>query len=160
MSAIKHFTCPACQAKLRLYSSRMVHPALREQYASCTNPYCGASYKIYAQLSELISPAGNLFQERVKFIPQSRETPMLNVAREFVGRERLDQPDDDHSWTLLTLSQQLVSDCCQYLRPLFPNASHNDLTLAAHQAVNDQLLEWAALWQESAAPVATTGAQP
>lgn len=85
---IRHFPCPACGAPMRIQGSHQQHDALREQYAACQNPHCGATYLIRAEIVRQISPASNLFQPHVTAIPvcDAAGDRLLDLAREFVAR--------------------------------------------------------------------------
>ena len=85
---IRHYPCPACGAALKMQASHQTHTALKEQYADCSNPFCGTTVLIRSEVVKVISPPSALFAENVKFLPVC-DNPidrMLDMAREFVAR--------------------------------------------------------------------------
>lgn len=85
---IRHYPCPACGAPLKMQASHQTHTALKEQYADCTNPFCGTTVLVRSEVVKVISPPADLFADHVKFLPVC-DNPidrMLDMAREFVAR--------------------------------------------------------------------------
>lgn len=85
---IRHYPCPACGAALKMQASHQTHTALKEQYADCANPFCGATVLIRSEVVKIVSPPADLFAKNVRFLPVC-DNPidrMLDMAREFVAR--------------------------------------------------------------------------
>ena len=86
--SIRHYPCPACGAPLKMHASHQAHTALREQYATCSNPFCGTTVLVRAEIVKVISPPAELFAARLKGLPVC-DNPidrLLDMAREFVAR--------------------------------------------------------------------------
>jgi len=52
------FECPFCHSKLLKRSSFLLHPYLRSDIYTCTNPLCNASFTGHNELTHLSSPTG------------------------------------------------------------------------------------------------------
>ena len=49
------FNCPHCGQKMLTTMSRYVDPKMQERYLQCRNEQCGAVYKAFVEIRELVS---------------------------------------------------------------------------------------------------------
>ena len=129
---LRHFPCPACGAPMRIQGSHQQHDAMREQYAACQNPHCGATYLIRSEVVRQISPASGLFQPQITAIPvcDAVQDRALDLAREFVARP----------WQPGYSRDERLAACRDYLQELVKIDTHRaELTaaraIAEHESV-------------------------
>lgn len=51
------FTCPHCQSKARIRSSRKITPLSYDYYVQCDNVECGFTFQVMAHIQREISPS-------------------------------------------------------------------------------------------------------
>lgn len=52
-----HITCPHCQARALIRTSRPLTALVREAYCQCTNLACGHTFKIVVEAVQTLSPS-------------------------------------------------------------------------------------------------------
>ena len=131
---LRHFPCPACGAPMRIQGSHQQHDAMREQYAACQNPHCGATYLIRSEVVRQISPASGLFQPQITAIPvcDAVQDRALDLAREFVARP----------WQPGYSRDERLAACRDYLQELVKIDTHRAELTAARASPNTNPQGW------------------
>lgn len=52
-------TCPKCESKARIATSRAMSKETREAYNQCMNLNCGAIFVTYTSVDRIVEPTGN-----------------------------------------------------------------------------------------------------
>ena len=121
---VSHFPCPACGAPLRIRGSHQTLDALREQYGTCSNPHCGASYMLRTEVAKQLSPPSALFANKAKSIPVCDDfgDQLHDMAREYVARP----------WHGVLSRDDKINACREYLQGMVEIEDRRAELLAAH----------------------------
>ena len=121
---LKHFPCPACGAPLRIRGKNHAHGLLRDQYGSCSNLHCGASYVLRTEVAKQLSPPSPLFANKAKAIPvcEDFDEQLADIAREYVSRP----------WQGILSRDDKTNACREYLQGIVEIDDRRAELLAAH----------------------------
>lgn len=135
---MRHFPCPACGAPLRIRGKNDAHSLLREQYATCSNPYCGASYVLRTEVAKQLSPPSALFAGNVQAIPVCDDASdhLCDLAREYVARP----------WQGVLSRDDKINACREYLQSIVEIDDRRAELLAAHAIAEHESADVAAHW--------------
>ncbi len=135
---VSHFPCPACGAPLRIRGSHQTLDALREQYGTCSNPHCGASYMLRTEVAKQLSPPSALFANKAKSIPVCDDfgDQLHDMAREYVARP----------WHGVLSRDDKINACREYLQGVVEIDDRRAELLAAHAIAGHESADVAAHW--------------
>lgn len=135
---MRHFPCPACGAPLRIRGKNDAHSLLREQYATCSNPYCGASYVLRTEVAKQLSPPSALFAGNVRAIPTCDDASdhLCDLAREYVARP----------WQGVLSRDDKINACREYLQGVVDVDDRRAELFAAHAIAEQESADIAAHW--------------
>lgn len=134
---LSHFPCPACGAPLRIRGSNQTLDAMREQYGTCSNPHCGASYLLRTEVAKQLSPPSALFAHKAK-IPVCEDfgAQLHDIAREYVARP----------WQGILSRDDKINACREYLQGVVDIDDRRAELLAAHAIAEQESADVAANW--------------
>ena len=120
---LKHFPCPACGSPLRIRGKNHAHGMLRDQYGTCSNVHCGASYVLRTEVAKQISPPSALFANKVH-VPVCEDfgDQLYDLAREYVVRP----------WQGILSRDDKINACREYLQGVVEVDDRRAELLAAH----------------------------
>lgn len=131
-SPLRQYRCPACGSSMTLTASHQQHSFMRDQYARCDNPRCGASYLLTWEIHNLASPPSDMFKDNVRGIkPLPDAARLIDLAHEFVGRIWQKSLNDD----------QKLTACADYLQNCIADLPRNDAEITAARAIADYASE-------------------
>jgi len=85
------FECPFCHSKLIKRSSFLLHPYLRSDTYTCTNPLCNASFTGHNELTHLTSPTG-IPDAAPCHLPEMPAELRQQALKEWRGQQSANEP--------------------------------------------------------------------